>query len=405
MAVPAKRSSRAYVLMGTVLCMFALGTIYTWSLFNQPLSEKFHWKVEDVAFTFAITSIALSTASLASGKLEELFGVRKVATCCGIVLGIGLLLASRATSLGMLYLTAGLMVGAADGIAYMMILSNCIRWFPDKKGVISGIAAGAFGLGSLLFKYANLSFITHLGTSQAFIFWGITIIVLMPIGASVLRRAPEPVKGSPEGATASQHTHACDYNWREMLRLKEFWMLLLVFFCCCMSGLFLISVASDLAIEWGKLDLAMAASTVTAVAISNTLGRLVLGKLSDMVLRIRIVSVICVGIFIGATLLCLHEQSKIQFFFSVSLIGFCFGGTVAVFPALIGDFFGLTNMTKNYSVIYQGFGIGAVVGSFISVWLGGFLNTLILISFLSLVSLVITLVIRRPNKHVSCVSK
>ena len=168
---------------------------------------------------------------------------------------------------------------------------------------------------------------------------------------------------------------------------------------CCMSGLFLISVAQSLASDWAHLPLTLAARAVGIVAIANTLGRLVLGQLSDIVTRIHIVSLITLCILLAALLLLFVPLSTFVFFVCIGFIAFSFGGAVAVFPALIGDFFGLYNMTKNYSLIYQGFGLGAVVGSFISVWLGGFFSTFILIAVLSALSLIITLCINRPLKN------
>ncbi|EET86423.1 major facilitator transporter [Clostridium carboxidivorans P7] len=122
------------VVLGTVIAQLGLGTIYTWSLFNQAISDKFGWGVSTVAVTFSITSFALSLSTLFAGKMQDKLGMRKLISLSGIVLGIGLLLTSKATSISMLYITAGVIVGAADGIGYITTLSNCIKWFPEKKG-------------------------------------------------------------------------------------------------------------------------------------------------------------------------------------------------------------------------------------------------------------------------------
>ena len=385
--------------MGSVLCMLGLGTIYTWSLFNHAIATEFGWRVEDIAFTFAVMSISLSVASLASGKLEKKFGIRMVASICGVVLGLGLFLASRVTNLTQLYLTAGVMVGAADGIAYLMILSNCIRWFPLNKGLVSGIAIGAYGIGSLAFKYVNMALLQRGGTHLTFGVWGACVIGLVGVGAWLLHSAPPfPASTAQKTARQSKNMAHADFTWKEMLRTRQAWLLFVVFISCCMSGLFLISVAKDLATQWAGLSMVIGAGAVTTVAIANTLGRLVLGQLSDSMTRIHVVSLITLSLFVAAALLATLPPSVYLFFFCAGLMAFGFGGAVSVFPALIGDFFGLEHMTKNYSIIYQGFGLGAVVGSFISVWLGGFLDIFILIAFLNLISLIITLTITKPNK-------
>ena len=134
--------NRLLILLGTVITQIGLGTIYTWSLFNQPLADKFGWQLSTVSITFSITSFALAFSTLFAGKLQDKIGIRKLVTLSGFILGSGLILTSKVNSIGMLYLTAGVIVGAADGIAYMTSLSNCIKWFPEKKGLISGLSIG-----------------------------------------------------------------------------------------------------------------------------------------------------------------------------------------------------------------------------------------------------------------------
>ena len=150
-----KLDSRLLIIIGTVIAQIGLGTIYTWSLFNQPIADEFGWDFNKISVTFSITSISLAFSTLFAGKIQEKIGIKKLTIVSGIVLGISLLLASKINSVVMLYVTAGIILGAADGIAYLSILSNCIKWFPEKKGLISGISVGAYGTGSLIFKYIN----------------------------------------------------------------------------------------------------------------------------------------------------------------------------------------------------------------------------------------------------------
>ena len=384
------------VLIGSIICMLALGTIYTWSLFNQPLSDKFGWALPDVAFTFAITSISLSMASLMSGKLQEKFGIRNVAIGSGICLGIGFFLASKVTTLWGLYLTAGVLVGAADGVAYMMILANCIKWFPERQGLISGLSVSAYGTGSLLFKYINMYDITTSGVMASFAIWGVVAIGLSIIGGLLLREAPKVAAVATNTSAAVTASH--QFTWQEMLKTPQAWLLAFVFLSCCMAGLFMISIAKDLATELQHLPLALAAGAVTTVSLCNTAGRLVLGQMSDIMPRIRVISIItfCLAVACGA--LAFLTINVPVFFVCVGLVAFCFGGTVSVYPALTGDFFGLANMTKNYGVLYQGFGVGAVAGSFMSSWLGGIVNALGVVAVLCCISFVITMLIKKPVK-------
>lgn len=125
--------TRYLTLLGTIITQFALGSVYTWSLFNAQLSDKLDEPVSQVAFAFGLLSLSLAVASSLAGKLQERFGVRNVTLGAGVLLGIGFFLTAHASNLAMLYLCAGILVGFADGTGYLMTLSNCVKWFPERK--------------------------------------------------------------------------------------------------------------------------------------------------------------------------------------------------------------------------------------------------------------------------------
>ncbi len=160
--------TRYLTLIGTIITQFALGSVYTWSLFNAQLSDKLDEPVSQVAFAFGLLSLSLAVASSMAGKLQERFGVRNVTLGAGVLLGIGFFLTAHASNLAMLYLCAGILVGFADGTGYLMTLSNCVKWFPERKGLISACSIGAYGLGSLGFKYINLLLLSSSGLETTF---------------------------------------------------------------------------------------------------------------------------------------------------------------------------------------------------------------------------------------------
>lgn len=149
--------TRWLTLIGTIITQFALGSVYTWSLFNSSLANKLDEPVSQVAFSFGLLSLGLALSSSVAGKLQERFGVKRVTMASGILLGAGFFLTAHANSLMMLWLSAGLLVGLADGAGYLLTLSNCVKWFPERKGLISAFSIGAYGLGSL---GLNLSIVT-----------------------------------------------------------------------------------------------------------------------------------------------------------------------------------------------------------------------------------------------------
>ena len=387
-----RKDNRWLIVLGTIIVQMGLGTIYTWSLFNQPLVDRFGWELSSVATTFSITGFALALSTLVSGKLQDKWGLRRLIAFVGVLLGVGLMLSSQASSLGMLYLLAGVVVGFADGLGYMTSLSNLIKWFPEKKGLMSGISVGAYGTGSLVFKYINGGLIESVGVTQAFLFWGLIVMVMIVGGSFLLREAR-----ISDTAQVQNGVHRKNYTVKEMLKTKEAYLLFVIVFTACMSGLYLIGIAKDIGVSMAGLDVAAAANAVALVAIFNTIGRIILGALSDKVGRLKVVAGALLATAIAVTILSYVELNYTLFFACVAVIAFCFGGNITIFPTIVSDFFGLKNSGKNYSVIYQGFGLGALSGSFIASALGGFVPTFTFIGVLCIISVLIAINLKAPG--------
>ncbi len=379
-----------FVVLGTVIVQMGLGTIYTWSLFNQPLVSKYGWSLNAVAITFSITSLSLAFSTLFASKLQEKWGLRKLIMIAGLALGLGLILSSQASSLILLYVLAGVVVGYADGTAYITSLSNLIKWFPERKGLIAGISVSAYGSGSLIFKYVNAQLIESVGVSQAFIYWGLIVTAMIVIGACLIHRAAD------QGAV--HETKTKEYTTKEMLGTKQVYLLFIMLFTSCMSGLYLIGMVKDIGVQLVGLSAATAANAVAMVAIFNTLGRIILGPLSDKIGRLKIVTGTFVVMASSVLVLSFVDLNYGIYFVCVASVAFCFGGNITIFPAIVGDFFGMKNHSKNYGIVYQGFGFGALAGSFIGALLGGFKPTFMVIGVLCVVSFIIAILIQAPKQ-------
>ena len=385
--------TRWLTLFGTIITQFALGSVYTWSLFNGQLSHKLEASVSQVAFSFGLLSLGLAVASSLAGKLQERFGVRNVTLGAGLLMALGFALTAHADNLFMLYLSAGVLVGLADGAGYLMTLSNCVKWFPERKGLISACAIGAYGLGSLGFKFICGYLLSVYSLESTFMIWGGLAMAMIMLGALFMKDAPKQ-------QTSSQNNNgrARDFSLAEAIRLPQYWMLALMFLTACMSGLYVIGVAKDIGEGLVHLSTQTAASAVTIIAIANLSGRLILGVMSDKVARIQVITLAQVISLIGMSILLFTRMSEITFFISIACIAFSFGGTITVYPSLVSDFFGLNNLTKNYGLIYLGFGIGSVLGSLIASLFGGFTITFSLIMALLVISLIMSATIRLPHR-------
>ncbi|MCH0616231.1 MFS transporter [Escherichia coli] len=384
--------TRWLTLIGTIITQFALGSVYTWSLFNGALSAKLDAPVSQVAFSFGLLSLGLAISSSVAGKLQERFGVKRVTIASGILLGLGFFLTAHSDNLMMLWLSAGVLVGLADGAGYLLTLSNCVKWFPERKGLISAFAIGSYGLGSLGFKFIDTQLLETVGLEKTFVIWGAIALVMIVFGATLMTDAPKQEVKTSNGVVEK------DYTLAESMRKPQYWMLAVMFLTACMSGLYVIGVAKDIAQSLAHLDVVSAANAVTVISIANLSGRLVLGILSDKIARIRVITIGQVISLVGMAALLFAPLNAVTFFAAIACVAFNFGGTITVFPSLVSEFFGLNNLAKNYGVIYLGFGIGSICGSIIASLFGGFYVTFYVIFALLILSLALSTTIRQPEQ-------
>lgn len=388
--------NRWFVVFGAVLIQINLGAVYAWSLFNQPLMDQFGWVREDVVVTFSITISVFAFVTIFAGKLQDQIGPRWVATIGGLLLGIGLMLASQATTLFQLYLFYGVIGGIGIGMTYVCPLSACVKWFPDKRGFISGIAVAGFGLGGLIYKPVIGYLIELLGVSSSFLYIGIIYMVLVIAGAQLLKNPP-----TTEAMSVNQTMAAIEpdnqFTAKQMLSTNPFYLLWFMFLFGSVSGLMVISFAVDIGVELAGLTLEQAGNAVMVIAICNAAGRMVLGKLSDRFGRKNTLMM-----SYGLTALVMFYMSTgimnyPLFLIAVSLIGFCFGGLLALFPSITVDYYGTKNMGSNYGLMYQAYGLSAFVGPFIIKALP-FTKAFLLASLLCILAIAMAKLVKVPKK-------
>ncbi|MEQ6390005.1 OFA family MFS transporter [Bacillaceae bacterium S4-13-58] len=355
-------------------------------MFNQPLIDQFGWEREDVDFTFSITIAVFAFTTIFAGKLQDVIGPRWVATIGGILLGIGLLLSSQATSLSQLYFYYGVIGGIGIGMTYVCPLSACVKWFPDKRGFISGVAVAGFGLGGLIYKPIIEMLIENFGVTSTFSYLGITYLILVVAGAQLLKNPPTEFE-LPSSPNSSVIPNAINFSTKEMLRTPQFYILWIMFLIGSMSGLLVISFAVDIGVELVNLDAGKAANAVMVIALFNAGGRIGLGKLSDRFGRkntlLSVYALTAVILFFMSTGLMNYPL----FLIAVSLIGFAFGGYLALYPSATADYYGTKNIGMNYGFMYQAYGISAFAGPFI-IKLIPFTQAFIIFAILCLVAII-----------------
>jgi OFA family oxalate/formate antiporter-like MFS transporter len=386
---------RFLVLIGAIILQICLGSIYTWSLFNGPIAEKFGWEISQIVFTFSIAIFFFALATIFSGRLQKKIGPRKVATIGGLLYGAGVLLTSFASSLPMIYITYGVVAGVGVGFAYVCPLATLVKWFPEKKGTITGVAVGAFGLGSVIFK----PIITSLLASNAddpmrvFFYLGIIYLVACTIGAQLFAE-PEVKAGSKVASTDHE------YTVKEMVKTPAFFIMWILFFVGCIPGLLAIGIAKNIGVDYIMVTESVAANAVVLIAVFNTIGRMGSGAASDkfglraVVTGLFIITVAAIGILIVTE----GAASALLFYVALAGIAMGFGGLLAVVPPLVGDFYGVNNLGTNYGIIFQAYGIAALIGPVLKGSLE-YKQIFIVSAVVAVVGLVASIVMKKPVKQ------
>jgi OFA family oxalate/formate antiporter-like MFS transporter len=378
------------------MIQLCLGAIYSWSLFNQPLMDKFNWDRESVALTFSITIGIFAISAMIAGKIQDRIGPRKVAMAGAIILGTGVCLSSLATQLWHLYLLYGIIAGTGIGTAYVTPLSTCLKWYPDKRGTIAGIAVVGMGLGGMIFKPVIVYFLDQAGVSDTFLYVGLIYGVIIFIGAQLLVLPPQGYK--PDGWNPEQNVNTKqqrDFSTKQVLGTSQFYVLWVMYLFGCSAGLMVIGIAKDIGVEYAKLSVADAANIVVSIALANAAGRLFWGFTSDKIGRLNALAAKYLLTTTVLIALALAPMNIYSFYITASLVGFCFGGFLAVYPSIAADFYGTKNIGMNYGLLYLAYGAAAFIGPvFTSVM--SLENAFITVAIISLLAAVGAFTIKQP---------
>ena len=360
------KKKRWIILIASVLINMCIGSGYAWSVYAGPLIEKFGWTAAATALTFTIANAISPVTMITGGKIQDSFGPKWVIFAGGILFGGGIFLSGLSDSLGWLYFSYGIIAGFGMGLVYSCTIANTVKFFPDKRGLVAGIATAGYGSGPILFAPVAQSIIASNGVLFAFKTLGIVYLAVIVIGSFFIKRAPEGYK--PEGweppkITATSAVTGIDKPWNKMLGDPMFYLLLLMLTIGATAGLMIISQASPIAQETVGVTPEQAAWAVSAVAIANMSGRVCWGWISDKIGRYNALPIMylilgCMMLFLATV----DVDQFTKFVISVMLIGFCFGGFMGVFPALTADNFGAKNNGVNYGFMFIGFALGGYIG-------------------------------------------
>ncbi|MCX6778547.1 MAG: OFA family MFS transporter [Candidatus Micrarchaeota archaeon] len=353
------------VVLGGVLIMLMLGVTYTWSVFAGPLAEKYGWSQTEIQLAFSVMLATFAISMIPAGMLQDRKGPRVVALVGGLLLGLGFIATGLfASSPFMLYLSYGVLAGAGVGFAYVTPLAAGVKWFAEKKGLVSGIIVFGFGFGSLLLAPLASELIKSQGVNQTFLLLGIAFAIVVCAGALLL-------KNPPAAKAASKSAAQNEIGPRQMLGTRQFWLLWLMFAFSAAAGLMVIGNLATFAklsftsVHGMDKDAAysLAALAVGVLAIFNGAGRILAGWLSDRIGRPNTMLVMFgVQALLLASILFASNLSPWALFAWMCLVGLCFGSNFSLFPSATADFFGTKNMGVNYGFMFTAYGFGGILG-------------------------------------------
>jgi OFA family oxalate/formate antiporter-like MFS transporter len=398
-----KTANRWAIAIAAVFLQMALGAVYAWSVFRVPLSKQFGWSIPDVTWTFTIAIFVLGFASFFGGQWQSRSGPRVVAVTGGVLYGLGVFLASfSAHKLWWLYLSYGFIGGIGLGLGYIIPVAVLVKWFPEKRGLMTGIAVGGFGAGALITAPVATRLIQSVGVLTTFAYLGIAYLIVTVITGWFMQNPPPgyaPAGWKPSTALASQRSTR-DYTLGEALRTWQWWALWLLLFLNTSAGISIISQEAPMFQEFAKVSAAVAAGMVGIVSIGNGVGRVFWAWVSDLVTRrMTFLIMFAIQVVLFWVLPGLHTTTVITIVTFVILM--CYGGGFGTMPAFAADYFGPKNVGSIYGLMLTAWGFASAFGPLLIAYMrqnsGTYAGALHVIGIVLLASMVLPFVVRPPR--------
>ena len=380
---------RWIILIASCFINLCIGSIYAWSVFASPMAEYLS---------------ALTGTTFTAGTLAIVFTVTNSVGPITMITGGRMILAGYSKSLPMLILTYGVILGLGVGMVYGCTISNSIKFFPDKRGLVGGVTTAAYGLSSVIIPPIANSIINAFDVTMAFKSIGVAFLIIVCVSSFFIEKCPSNFV--PEGwtppANLDNKLNKNDKDWREMLSSPIFYVMITLLTCGAFYGLMCTSMASALAQNMIGMTSASAAIGVSILALFNTAGRIVAGYISDKIGRINTLSMAFIISIVGLFCLAISSQGDIvKFYIGISIVGVCFGAFMGVFPGFTVDQFGAKNNSVNYGIMFIGFAfagyIGPTVMKNVYAYYGDYKRAFIIGIVMALVGLGLTFVYRFVN--------
>jgi oxalate/formate antiporter len=365
-ALPAAHVRWIQLALG-MLCMMAISSPqYVWTLFTKPLAAKLGVPLSELQVTFSLLIVLQTFFSPFQGALIERFGPRRLIALGTVLSGLSWVLAAQVHSVGLLYLSYGVVGGLGTGIVYVGVVGQMVRWFPDRRGLAVGMVAAGYGMGAIATTFPIASAVAQRGLEATLWQFGLLFAVIGFIASQGLR--------SPQGVVLPEHTArrtgakaAADVPTREMLRTPLFWLLFAMMTMMSTSGLMVTSQMATFAKDFGVagvtvLGMAALPLALTLDRFTNGLTRPLFGWVSDRWGRENTMCFAFALEGVAMALWLLTRENAVLFVLLSGVVFLGWGEIFSLFPSTLTDTFGTRYATTNYGWLYISQGIGSILG-------------------------------------------
>ena len=397
--------NRWWIAVAGVCLQMALGSAYAWSVFRIPLVKEFGWSIAQVSLTFTICWFCLGCTASLGGIWLNRRGPRIVAVIAGLLWGGGVFLSSFAAhKLWLLYLGYGIIGGTGLGMGYIVPIAVLVKWFPERRGLITGIAVGGFGAGSLLAAPVAGRLVQSVGLMPTFAYLGVAFAAVAVLSGLFMRNPPEawhPAGWQPTAAQLSQRSDR-DFMLGESLRTWQWWALCGLMSINTMAGLSIVSQAAPIFQEMGKVSAETAAILVGVISVGNGVGRVFWAWISDVTAR---KTAFLTMYLIQAALFSIYHYigSPTLLTIATFVIVMCYGGGYGITPAFAADYFGPRHVGSIFGLMLLPWAFPAAFGPLLFAYMrestGGYTEALYLIAAMLVIAIILPLKVSPPRGH------
>src|SRR5882762_9036329 len=404
-----RTNNRWVIAIAGVFLQIALGAVYAWSVFRVPLAKQFGWSISEITLTFTISIFVLGCSAFFGGLWLNRKGPRIVALSGGALYGLGVFLASFSHNLWWLYFSYGLIGGIGLGLGYIVPVAVLVKWFPDRRGLITGIAVGGFGAGALITAPVATRLIQSVGVLSTFAYLGIGYLVVTIISGAFMQNPPDGWKPEGWSPTASETSQRAghDFTLSEALKTWQWYALWLLLFLNTCAGISVISQEAPIFQELTGVSAVVAGGMVGVASLGNAVGRVFWAWLSDVITRratFLVMFTLQVGLFWflpsigGATLMTLVTFVVLM----------CYGGGFGTMPAFTADYFGPKNVGPIYGLMLTAWSFASVFGPLYIARMrettGNYAGALHVIAGVMFISILLPIIVRPPRASPAAVA-